>query len=61
MRPTSNDNKITFNLPRLRIWYGLLLFVFAIFLIRVFYLQVIQHNHYRAEALQGQLKEYEIN
>lgn len=34
--------------------------IFAIFLIRAFYLQVLQHSYYRSEALQGQFKEYEI-
>lgn len=34
--------------------------IFVIFLVRVFYLQVIRHDYYRTAALQGQFKEYEI-
>ncbi len=34
--------------------------IFAFFLIRAFYLQVIQHDYYRSAALSGQFKEYEI-
>lgn len=49
-----------FSISRLRIWYGLLLAVFAIFVVRLFYLQVIQHDHYRKTALSSQFKEYEI-
>src|SRR4051812_16413289 len=29
-------------------------------MIRLFYLQVIRHNHYQQAALRGQLKQYEI-
>lgn len=60
MRPQVSDNRISFNIPRLRLWYGILLIIFAVFLIRLFYLQVIQHDYYRNAALQGQFKEYEI-
>lgn len=60
MRPQATDNRISFNLPRLRLWYGILLVIFAVFLVRLFYLQVIQHDYYRKAALQGQFKEYEI-
>ncbi len=49
-----------FNSHRFNTFYTILLVVFAIFIIRLFYIQVIQHNHYRAAALSGQLKEYEI-
>lgn len=45
---------------RIRIWYALLLVVLAVFIIRLFYLQVIQHDKYRKAALQTQLKQYEI-
>jgi len=45
---------------RIRIWYVLLLFVMSIFVVRLFYLQVIKHDYYSKAALSGQLKQYEI-
>lgn len=45
---------------RIRLWYAVLLFIMTVFLVRLFYLQVIRYNHYRQAALSGQLKEYEI-
>lgn len=64
MRPRATrsitDIPVYFNSSRLNIWYGVLLLVFAVFLVRLFYLQVIQHDRYRLAAHQGQYKEYEI-
>lgn len=48
------------SVKRTRILYGLLLFVCAIFVVRLFYLQVIRHDHYVKAALDYQLKEYQI-
>jgi cell division protein FtsI (penicillin-binding protein 3) len=48
------------SLTRIRIWYGLLLLLSCVVFIRLFYLQVIQHDYYASAALAGQLKEYEI-
>lgn len=45
---------------RIRIMYGLLCFVCAVFVIRLFYLQVIRHDYYAKAALDYQLKEYQI-
>src|SRR3989344_5316799 len=45
---------------RLTIWYGVLIIILAIFIARLFYLQVIRHDYYRAQALADQLKEYKI-
>jgi cell division protein FtsI/penicillin-binding protein 2 len=45
---------------RTKFWYVTLVLIGILFAVRLFYIQVIQHNHYRAEALQGQFKEYEI-
>ncbi len=45
---------------RIRIWYVFLLCVASIFIIRLFYLQIIQHDYYQQVALTKQLKEYEI-
>jgi cell division protein FtsI/penicillin-binding protein 2 len=40
---------------RVRTWYAILLFVVAIFGVRLFYLQVIRYDHYKAAALSDQL------
>ena len=45
---------------RVRIVYALLLVVFALFTIRLFYLQVIDYNHYKSAALNDQLRQYQI-
>ncbi len=47
-------------LARTRIWYVLILLLSAIVLVRVFYLQVIQHDYYKTAAYVGQMREYEI-
>lgn len=47
-------------LSRIRLWYALLIVVAAIFIVRLFYLQVIRHDYYQKAALKSQLKEYEI-
>ncbi len=48
------------SLQRARIGYAALLLIFGIFIIRLFYLQVIKHDQYSKSALVKQLKEYEI-
>jgi len=45
---------------RARILYGLLLVVSAVFIVRLFYLQVIRHDYYAKAAMNFQLKEYQI-
>lgn len=55
--PTKSSNNVLF---RIRLWYGLLLVVSAIFVIRLFYLQIIRHDYYRKVAYSGQFKEYEV-
>lgn len=47
-------------LQRVRIGYAALLLIFGIFLVRLFYLQVIRHDDYTETALIKQLKEYQI-
>lgn len=56
----SNKNSVTQSVKRIRIWYGVLLIVLAIFGLRLFYLQIINYGYYRAAALSDQLKQYEI-
>jgi cell division protein FtsI (penicillin-binding protein 3) len=45
---------------RVRIWYALLILVLCIFVVRLFYLQVIRYDHYKNAALSDQLKQYQI-
>ncbi len=51
---------VSHQLGRIRIWYAALLFVSAVFVVRLFYLQVIKHDYYQKTALSDQLKQYEI-
>src|SRR5665213_2821008 len=55
-----NKNETIQTNKRVRIWYGLLMLVLAIFVVRLFYIQVINHARYRAAALSDQLKQYQI-
>lgn len=45
---------------RVQIWYGILVVVVAVFVLRLFYLQIIKHDYYHQQALKDQLKEYSI-
>lgn len=45
---------------RVRLWYGFLVLVFAVFSVRLFYLQVIRHDYYEKLASSNQLKQYVI-
>jgi cell division protein FtsI/penicillin-binding protein 2 len=45
---------------RIQILYALLLCIFVICVLRLFYLQVIQHDYYKEAAQSDQFKEYEI-
>jgi stage V sporulation protein D (sporulation-specific penicillin-binding protein) len=47
-------------LSRVRLLYGLLLCVVVVFGLRLFYVQIIRHEHYQAAALSDQLKQYEV-
>src|SRR5687768_414273 len=60
MRPRVANKPAYFSTLRLNVWYWVLLFVFAVFVIRLFYLQIIQHDRYSLAAHQGQYKEYLI-
>lgn len=48
------------HLLRIRLGYGLIVIIVAIFLVRLFYLQVIRHDYYKNSALSGQFKQNEI-
>jgi cell division protein FtsI/penicillin-binding protein 2 len=45
---------------RARLWYVVVMVIFGIFLVRLFYLQIIRHDYYKQSAIVGHLKEYEI-
>lgn len=55
-----NTNSLTQAVKRVRVWYGLLLLVVAVFGVRLFYVQIIRYDHYKTAALSDQLKQYEI-
>lgn len=59
MKPTKPAQTRGLN-HRVKIMYGLIMAVLAIFAVRLFYLQVIRHDYYKTEALAKQLKQYEI-
>ena len=45
---------------KVRLWYGILIAILAVFGIRLFYVQVIRYGHYEKAALNDQLKQYQI-
>jgi cell division protein FtsI/penicillin-binding protein 2 len=45
---------------RIAWWYGVLLLILAVFVVRLFYLQIIRHDYYHAAALSDQLKQYQV-
>ena len=45
---------------RVRLLYGILVAIFALFGLRLFYVQVIRYGYYKDAALSDQLKQYEI-
>lgn len=47
-------------LTRIRAIYTVLIVISAIFIVRLFYLQIIKHNYYQTAANSDQLKQYEI-
>lgn len=59
-QPDVPQGKPVNRLGRIRFWYGALLLIAAIFIVRLFYLQVIRHDYYNQAAMRSQLKQYEI-
>lgn len=45
---------------RIQTVYAIILIVFVVFLVRLFYLQVLRHDYYAKSAMQTQFKEYQI-
>lgn len=60
MYPSQPAKPVFGPIQRIRVWYALLLVLSAVFVVRLFYLQIIRHDYYQTAALSGQLKEYEI-
>lgn len=63
MRPQTDKPAKSFFSPnrRILVWYGALLLVVAIFIARLFYLQIVRHDYYHDRALADQQKEYKID
>ncbi|MBL8121501.1 penicillin-binding protein 2 [Candidatus Saccharibacteria bacterium] len=53
---TSEPNPI----QRTRLWYSLIMIVMAVFVVRLFYLEIIRYDHYKSLALSDQVREYEV-
>ncbi len=49
------------SIRRVHIWYAFIILIFVVFAIRLFYLQVIRHDHYKTAAQSDQYKEYQID
>jgi cell division protein FtsI/penicillin-binding protein 2 len=47
-------------IKRIRIWFSLLIIVMGVFIVRLFYLQVIKFSYYHQAALNDQQKQYQI-
>jgi cell division protein FtsI/penicillin-binding protein 2 len=45
---------------RLYLWYGALLFIITVIILRLFWLQIVRHDYYQKRALNDQLKQYSI-
>ncbi len=56
----ADKNRLVQSVNRVRILYGLLLLVVGIFGLRLFYVQVVRYDYYKAAALSDQLKQYRI-
>jgi len=39
---------------RINVWYAVLIFILIIIVGRLFYLQIVEHDHYRAAAIADQ-------
>jgi len=54
------NNPFAHSNTRIKVLYGLIFAVCAIFILRLFYIQVIRYGYYEAQAQSSQLKRYEI-
>ncbi|MBW3569072.1 penicillin-binding protein 2 [Candidatus Parcubacteria bacterium] len=60
MNPRLNITRVNFSNLRFNIFYSLLILILALFVVRLFYIQVIEHQTYKTAALDTQLKEYKV-
>ncbi len=58
-RGAAGPHRVSTN-HRLRILYAAVILIMGIIVLRLFYLQIIRHDHYRQAALSDQLKQYTI-
>lgn len=47
-------------IQRARLWYAGIMIVFSVFVVRLFYLEIIRYDHYKSLALSDQVREYEV-
>jgi len=59
MKPSSQDSAVL-AVRRIRIWFALIIVIVAVFVVRLFYVEIIHYNYYHQAAISDQLKEYEI-
>lgn len=52
--------KRSYMVGRVQIIYTILIIIGAVFIVRLFYLQVIKHNYYQQAAYNDQLKQYQL-
>lgn len=57
--PRNKANRPSAN-RRLNVWYGVLLFIGAAIVLRLFWLQVVRHDYYQKAAYADQLRQYTI-
>lgn len=60
MSPSAPPHYSLSTLQRIRLWQAMLILFSAIFILRLFYLQVLRHDYYQKLAITKQLKEYQI-
>ncbi|HJQ08855.1 MAG TPA: penicillin-binding protein 2 [Candidatus Saccharimonadales bacterium] len=60
MPPTVTSARSVSAVRRVRFLYAVAAFLLGIFLVRLFYLQIIRHDFYRKVAASDQLREYQI-
>ena len=56
-----DDSGAARGVTRVRVWYAVLLVVFGVFAVRLFYVQVINHQTYARKAANDQMREYEVD
>lgn len=56
----SPQNQQADSIMRTRLWYAVVMLIFAVFVIRLFYTQIIRYDHYKSMALSDQTREYDV-